>query len=404
MTRDSRPRSRGLLILGAIPITLIAVIGLVVLRGTWTGSDTQWQTVASLPEPRSNHGVVVLEDGSVLIAGGERGSDPMPPVLSSSALFDPESGTWSQVGELNVARQGAPLTRLTTGEVLIAGGAVPGESHHVATSVSEIFHPIGRTWSRTGELNVPRYRAAVARLDDGRVLIVAGSNGPPDGERFQASAEIYEPREGRWRVLEGELAVARDTHFAVTLDDGRVLVGGGEGPWNVTSRVSELFDPATETFVAAGNMNTPRRFPSVTKLSDGRVLVAGGWDVPQDQAERVYYSAAEVYDPANGAWQPVAEMARPRAFHVAALLPDGRVLVAGGQDSEGYVTEAEVYDPTSDSWTSVGPLPVPVRSITSTAAVVPGLGVLVVGGVGAEPGPAGLRMTASVQLFPLDAR
>ncbi len=90
---------------------------------------------------------------------------------------------------------------------------------------------------------------------------------------------------------------------------------------------------------------------SVTRLLDGRVLVAGGYSYLPSLVTDPY---AEIYDPATRQWTVVAPMATARAYHSAHLLADGRVMVVGGYAAAGATTSTEIYDPVSDTW-SAGP-------------------------------------------------
>jgi hypothetical protein len=98
---------------------------------------------------------------------------------------------------------------------------------------------------------------------------------------------------------------------------------------------------APGTWTASGNLNTAREAHTATLLPDGKVLVAGGyyWD-----GSFHYLNSAEVYDPAAGTWTASGNLNTARESHTATLLPDGKVLVAGGMDSGGYLNSAEVYD------------------------------------------------------------
>ena len=91
------------------------------------------------------------------------------------------------------------------------------------------------------------------------------------------------------------------------LADGRVLVAGGVdtkvGDTAVTS--AWLFDPATKRFVPTGAMNAARVAPLTATLSDGRILVIGGWHA-ESTGEQVSMSTAELYDPATGTFAPTA--------------------------------------------------------------------------------------------------
>src|SRR5277367_6820470 len=96
------------------------------------------------------------------------------------------------------------------------------------------------------------------------------------------------------------------------------------------------------TFTTAGNMTTPRANHTATLLPSGKVLIVGG--VQQTFPNNVLASA-ELYDPSTGSFTPTGEMSTPRHGHTAVLLADGRVLIAGGQNSTQDLATAEVYDP-----------------------------------------------------------
>src|SRR4029077_8383643 len=148
------------------------------------------------------------------------------------------------------------------------------------------------------------------------------------------SAELYDPARGTWSAT-GNLANDRFNHTATLLRNGKVLVVGGAG--NGETR-AELYDPASGRWTATGKPNIERHFHTATLLSDGRVLVAGGYD---DTITHNPTTSAELYDPATGAWTSAGSLADARAYHTAALLPNGEVLVAGGFDRGTYLASTE---------------------------------------------------------------
>ena len=129
-------------------------------------------------------------------------------------------------------------------------------------------------------------------------------------------------------------------------------------------------------------MKTPRDYHTATLLRNGRVLVAGGYTGPLGT---VVLASTELYDPSTNRWSEAAPMLIPHASHTAALLPDGRVLVASGRSSGGDTAEAETYDPATNVWSKAGTL---AAARTSATALVLATGkVLVIGGDGAaNPG------------------
>jgi large repetitive protein len=134
---------------------------------------------------------------------------------------------------------------------------------------------------------------------------------------------------------------------------------------------------ARGVWLSAGTMKTARDYHTATLLRNGKVLVAGGYSGPLGTVVLV---STELYDPATNRWSEAAPMLIPHASHTAALLPDGKVLVASGRSSGGDTVEAETYDPANDVWSKAGNLAV---ARTSATAIVLTTGrVLVLGGDG----------------------
>jgi hypothetical protein len=114
---------------------------------------------------------------------------------------------------------------------------------------------------------------------------------------------------------------------------------------------------------------------SATLLPNGKVLVAGGWNGSQ------YLSSAELYDPVTGTWATTGSMIAQRSFPTATLLANGNVLVAGSTDSSGpFLTITELYDPTVGTWTRTGDLT--NIQMAFTATLLPNGKVLTTGSAG----------------------
>lgn len=232
-------------------------------------------------------------------------------------------------------------------------------------------------------LGTGRYNHTATLLKDGRLLVAGGTNnGPLD------SARLYDPAQNAWADA-APMKTGREGDTAVLLHSGKVLVAGGQtsAPGDgspVYTRTAEVYDPDTNTWTQAGSMSTGRFQPTMTVLADGRVLVTGGTgsiDTGSGVSSAVSLKSAEVYDPATDSFSDVASMSVPRAMHSASLLPDGKVLVAGGYDSaSGELSSAEVYDPAANDWTATGALGTARDSATAT--VLPNDEVLVAGGDG----------------------
>jgi len=141
------------------------------------------------------------------------------------------------------------------------------------------------------------------------------------------TCELYDPASGTWTET-GVMSTARGNHTATLLRNGKVLVAGGFNR-NTASVVStaELYDPGTGTWRAVASLAQARENQTATLLLNGKVLVAGG---APDDLQSTSLSSVEVYDPDAGSWTTNNPMSSARQFHTATLLPDGRVLVAGG--------------------------------------------------------------------------
>jgi N-acetylneuraminic acid mutarotase len=181
-------------------------------------------------------------------------------------------------------------------------------------------------------------------LPSGKVLVTGGWC----QDMPAATAEIYDPVANTWTSA-SSMATARSGHTAVLLGNGKVLVVGGYGRTNAGVRNDlssvELYDPGTNTWSAAASMSTPRVWHTTTLLPNGKVLAAGGNDVATQ--------TAELYDPVSDQWTPTGTMITARSEHTATLLASGQVLVAGGL-TQLALDAVELYDPSSQTW-SAGP-------------------------------------------------
>jgi N-acetylneuraminic acid mutarotase len=220
---------------------------------------------------------------------------------------------------------------LLDGRVLVFGGG--------AGTSAELYDPASGTWSATGDAVALRGGATVTVLLDGRVLVAGGQS------FGVGTAELYDPNTGAWTET-GNMSAGRIDHTAVLLPDGRVLVVGGytydtTGNNGTALSSAELYDPDTGTWTATGSMSEARAGHAASPLPDGTVLVAGGQDI-RDNAALGNLATAEVYDPVSGTWTATAEMNEARYGHNATLLLDGRVLVTGGFST---ATSVELYTP-----------------------------------------------------------
>jgi hypothetical protein len=295
---------------------------------------------------------------------------PLAILLAASFAGSASAGEFVPTGDMVQARLKAVATPLADGRVLITGGRI---NPATTTATAEIYDPSTGTFSATGAMNTKRMEHNAVLLEDGKVLVFSGGdffaevNGQPP-----TPAELYDPATGVFTQI-GPMVAERYVASAARLADGRVLIVGGRGCSPCADlgggvlatqdvAIAEIYDPATGLFTKAGPMSSSRGMTTLTALPDGRALVAGGMleemsivgGVPTFTSTPL--ATAELFDPQTDAFTMSGDtMSHARNAHVAAPLPDGRVLLAYGalepDTLASLSVEAEFYDPQTDMFT-----------------------------------------------------
>jgi N-acetylneuraminic acid mutarotase len=250
-------------------------------------------------------------------------------------------------------------------------------------------------WFATGSMNTARRLATATRLADGRVLVPGGAA----SSGFEPTSELYDPLTGTWATgsaRPGPMVEERLSATAVLLTDGRVLIAGGNDAGTVIKSV-ELYDPATNTWATGAGkpppMATAREEATATLLPNGKVLVAGGYST--SMAPVTVEKSSELYDPATNSWSSAGDMVESRASDTATLLPSGKVLVAGGYAGSFARKSDELYDPSTNTWATGAAKPPDMSVVRSDPAAT----VLADGRVLIAGGFQGAGDTASVDIY-----
>ena len=362
----------------------IIVLLLLTLSGSYAQQGGTFTATGSMITPRWGHTATLLNNGKVLIAGGQATDIPSStPPLATAELYDPATGTFADAGKMTEPRIGHTAALLPDGRVLIAGGW-NGLFFSPAEGSPEIYDPSTNRFTSTGSKFADQSARAATLLNSGKVLITGPLAHSLCGSTVtEPSSELYDPAMGTFSPTGGAPAISYCDPIPALLPNGRVLIVPGNGDslaeiydpatgfFNVTGWVNSfsiggtatllttgkalvtltapdcdgtldhtaLYDPATGQFTAAATMAYGACRPKGVTLSDGKVLIAGGsFAGPHSQ----------VYDPASGAFMATGDMASGHTGHTATLLNDGTVLIAGGlQNPQDHVavTVAELYQP-----------------------------------------------------------
>jgi hypothetical protein len=182
-------------------------------------ATAQFTPTGNLTQPRGDHAVAALADGRVLIVGGLGNSD----YLAQAEIYDPATGTFSPTGSLAHVRANPTATLLADGRVLVAGGNgnVTGDPN-IATA--EIYDPASGTFSDVGDLITPSMGGTAVRLQDDRVMLAGGWAGVEDVPT--AHAELFVPQAGDDRIFADGFELPSVDPLLVTYDDlGEGFIG-----------------------------------------------------------------------------------------------------------------------------------------------------------------------------------
>jgi hypothetical protein len=355
-----------------------------------------------------------LEDGRVLTAGGARSHPNHGTGVQDICIFDPSAppSGWRRIGQMSEARWYPTIVNMSDGRLLIfSGRAATGSiSRTVELCTPPFVGPAFTTTTVTGGTReLPTY-PSMHLAPSGRVVF-SGTTWRYEGGAIASSPQntfsfgLSSATAGSWRDEGVRPAVAlREEGTAVLLppaDRGRILVLGGAQAVGQAdtftglaagSRASsaEIFDTTTNTWSRAGpavtvpggttgTMIFPRINVSAVLLPDSTVLVVGGhnshkwapdtapphaaFTTPAFAGRNTFQRTAEIYHPDTNTFTRAATMVDPRMYHSACLLlPDGRVLAAGG--ANGSVAETTLGIPASPGVPPSPPATIPLNQKT----------------------------------------
>ncbi|WP_413582326.1 Kelch repeat-containing protein [Bdellovibrio sp. HCB288] len=382
----------------------------------------RWSSAPSLTEARSHHTATLLSNGKVLVVGGRSNLT----FRATAELYDPATNSWSSANSMSVARASHTATLLQDGRVLVVGGQTGNVTY---TATLEIYDPATNSWSAAGSLPVARARHAAVLFPNGKVLIVGGSN-PGLLTDTETIIPNTPPALPSFEAIKTNIGAGRNDLTATLLKDGRAVVIGGMGAISPSAAVG-IIDPANPGALIPATSLPTARFGHTATLVNGILVVTGGFlDASGGTAldDSLIYTPnatlgtwsslgtlkngvrglhtanisgdylvllngitgttspvtmAEKIDMSKFTWRRQGNLIKDRALHVTALLPNGKVLVAGGlsqtSSTNTPLDSTEIFDPATGLWSAGPALPSP--RLFSQATVLTDGRVLVAGGL-----------------------
>jgi hypothetical protein len=338
--------------------------------------------------------------GDVLVIGG------LSSKTTATEFFHPATRKFVKTGITGGPAAFTPIEFAEAGQILIAGGlsmAVPTTGVLSAAEQKLYLQSNALTTARVYDFATGTLTATTGGLNTGRAFytatLIAGCGCAADGQVLIAggfdttgaplkTAELYDPTTQTFTAIANPMTDARAMHTATLLSNGTVLIIGGIdrvaevvepfglGASAVAVNTAEIFDPSAKTFTAvASKMPLGAAGQTATVLQNGKVLIAGGFEITPDPLAPLGSSInqAELYDPASQTFIGTGSLTDDRVLHTATLLPNGSVLITGGAtvtvswtidvptDVASIVfaagsfarNTAEIYDPNAGTFTCI---------------------------------------------------
>jgi Kelch motif/Galactose oxidase, central domain len=284
---------------------------------------------SSMTTGRADAASTRLANGDGMVSGGRlsyNGGD----VYGFSQNYSVTSGTWSSA-VFHSGRAFHTVTLLPNGKVLAAGGE---DTSGTYTSSAYLYDAALNAWSPTSSMTAPRVFHTATLT--GSVVFVAGGDGS-----LAVSTERYNIASGTWSAAANRLST-RQNFSAAALPNGKVLAVGGT--FNGTAlKTAETYDPTTNTWSAGPDMPNAHSGAGIAVLAGGGILVAGGGT--GTSSSNTDTALAEIFDTSTSTWKTGGSMSHDRSAFTLTVMTNGRVLAAGGRDVGGPFAQssAEIF-------------------------------------------------------------
>jgi hypothetical protein len=307
--------------------------------------------------------------------------DGFEAALNSERIWDPATETFTGIPTgRNLFCAGEVTTG--TGKLAVFGGH---EQAYYGIQDTNLYDPQQGTWTRGPDMSVRRWYPTATALPDGRVFVISGDgitlNQPgmsvPLTNGSNTLPSVYDPKANTWTDMPQASRRIPLYPFMFVLPNGKLFDAGPD----TTTRTLDL---STGQWTTVGT--SPIDGMSAVMYRPGKILKSGTWSDPEFPGRAVTNRAATIDMTASSPqWQEAAPMEYRRSYHTLTVLPDGKVLATGGQTSTDGIDEttgilaAEMWDPDTNTWTTMASHRRP-RLYHSSAILLPDGRVMLAGG------------------------
>ena len=269
--------------------------------------------------------------------------------------------------------------QLPDGRIIVIGGYGGLSTGQIGIVDTNIFDPATNTWTRVANMHLPRWYPTLTELSDGRYVAISGNS--TDSSHWADTPEVYDPTTNTWTLLSSistSQVHEEEYPFSYLIPNGNVLTIGP------SEDVTYEMNVDNQTWTPVGGQSGVVNGSSIQYLP-GKILYSGGASSVIDTAPAAATTAVLDTNAANPVWRQTAPMLFPRVYHTLTMLANGQVLAVGGESTSDQsvattgVLPTEIWDPTSETWSAAAPIAA-ARNYHSTAVLMPDGRVLVAGG------------------------
>ncbi|HEY3876069.1 MAG TPA: kelch repeat-containing protein, partial [Candidatus Kapabacteria bacterium] len=295
-----------------------------------------WQYIAPMKQARVWHQAQFLNNGKILVMGGEDGSTS----LSSCELYDPTANTWSSAASMNVPRSRFQSLLLSDGRVFVAGGLT--DAHSATTNTCEIYDPTTDVWTLTASMNDSREEFGLCGLPGNKIALIGGEDG--NQSAVLSSADLYDVSAKTMTALPNQLQISADVAAVYSSISHSIYVAGGNqggyGSWKLQTTQKFSLDTWQWTYVDSMINRQAAQFNTLIRPSTGEIFLFTN--------DTGYYylkltSLVEAMAPAQEQWNAKGTMT-PRSDPRGVVIGDSAVFPGGIGPSGGGITNCTWFN------------------------------------------------------------